>query len=152
MSLFKIQDYGISLTKANSAQVTVNFKNTETNESINWWGSLKEGKAREITIKNLFLMGFSGDDIAQIASGIEGGALNHIQEYELVIEEHEHEGKKSKRVKFINLPGSGGIKNKLDETSAKDALKALNLKGDVLALKKEMGVTESEKPKEDVPF
>lgn len=133
-----ITDYGISLTQAGKPQVTVKFTSHDGKE-FTWWGSLNEGMAREITLKNLFTMGFNADTLDPLAQGLAGGALNHVQEYEIVTEEQMNPKtqKMQTRVKFINLPGQSTT-GKLKTEDALKALSSINAKGDILAAKKQI--------------
>lgn len=153
MPLAKIVDYGISLTNDKLPQVAVQFE-MEGGAKITWFGSFKE-KAKEWTIKKLLTMGFSADTLEPLAAGPAGGALNHLQEYELVIEESvDQNGKPRKQVSWINLPGQTALRGKLEASDALNAIKGLNLKGDIMAAKKALPQIPAKKTGTDgdVPF
>jgi len=145
--LFKIEDYGITLTKDGAPQITILFKSVESDETKTWWGSLKPGIAREITIKTLMTLGLT-KEIEDLADGMASCALNVAQEYELVLEQSEYKGKTTERVRFINIPGSVSKSKMLDADAARIAISALNLKGDLMVMKKHLNV----KDQSDVPF
>lgn len=112
----KINEYGVTLTKAGQPQVRVQFS-VENGESISWFGGLASEAQQAITTKALFTMGANTSTIEKVELGKSGGALNSTKTYELVIEENEYQGKKSMRVKFINDP------EKVSENAPKPAPK-----------------------------
>jgi hypothetical protein len=152
MALVKIIDYGISLTAAKLPQVVVQFE-TGKGEKYTWYGSFKEN-SKEWTIKKLLTMGFSSDTLEPLANGMAGGALNHLQEYDITIEEKaDQNGQVRKQVAWINLPGQSAIRGKLEASDALNALKGLNLKGDILAAKKSLPMMPQQKTGTDeIPF
>jgi len=150
--LAKISEYGMSMTQGGAPQFVVKFDTKEAGTFV-WYGSLKE-KSRPFTIKALMKMGWTGskvEDMAPIALGIPGGALNHAQEYDIVVSEKaDQDGKIRKRVDWINLPGESAIKGKMEQTDAAAALLALaGLNGDILAIKKDLPPAPDNS---DVPF
>lgn len=156
MSLARIKEYGISLTQAKLPQVVVQFESLEDGKTYTWWGSLK-GDARQWTLKALLTMGFDGDSLEPLADGMAGGAFNHLQEYDIQIEtKPDQSGTPRTRVAWINLPGTGAIKGKLEAPDAIAALKQLgSLKGDILAVKKGMPQAPAAKSTvvtDEVPF
>lgn len=84
----KIVDYAITETKAGLAQVSVRFEFDGTSQMA-WYGSLKEGRAQEITIEALRECGFSGEtneDFAKIGLGPKGGALDTAREIDITLD------------------------------------------------------------------
>lgn len=167
--LAKIINYGISLTAANLPQVAVNFRAkidpkdpTKTKDFL-WWGSLKEGRAKEITIDALINMGFTDTNLDRIAGG-EG--LNKEIEVELVIEETatdktDDQGNVIIRegVKFINKVGGGYMGKVLSKEEAIAKLRGIGIEVTIAERKMNAGVlTPKSSAKEgvvvdaDVPF
>lgn len=135
----QITDYGIATTKTGNPQIMIKF-NCEDGKSRTWYGSLKEGRAREITIDTLLRCGFKGDDVSVLAGGHTSGQLDHNVELELVIEnEVGQDGKTYERIRWVNLPGGSGFKNAMTQDDAVQVLKGLNLKSDFAARKASAG-------------
>jgi hypothetical protein len=133
-----VQDYGIGETKAGDPQVFivfgVNFPDGEKN--MTWYGSLKEGKGREITIKALLAVGFEGNDVTRLIDGTNQAAPLPIApgaEASLVIEEEERQDGNGKihKIKWVNRLGGGGNVKRADPVAAKAKLAALNISGDI---------------------
>lgn len=106
----KLLDYGVKQSKTNNLMVVGLFgypQEDGTNKVYTWYGSLKEGQAKNITMARLQKMGFPKDgSLLQLNKGISGGALNHLQEYELVIEKQKDpQGIERERVVNVRLPG-----------------------------------------------
>jgi hypothetical protein len=131
-----VKDYGISETQAGDPQVFIAFDvaHGEGTETLTWFGSLKEGKAQEITLKGLLAAGFTGKDVSELADGPDGGALPLGIEVSLVIENEEYEGKTRTRIRWVNKPGSGGVQ-RADATTAKAKLAKLGLAGKIAQVK-----------------
>lgn len=127
-----VKDYGISETQGGDPQVFIKFD--VAGEDITWFGSLKEGKAQEISLKALLAAGFTGKDISELLDGPDGGAIPLGIEVSLVIEDHEYNGKKSLRVQWVNKPGGGGVQ-RADAATAKAKLAKLGLAGKLAQVK-----------------
>lgn len=138
----KVIDYGLSETKAGDPQVRVRFKLDGDGSEITWFGSLKEGKAQEITVDALLVMGFTGSDLTALEGGSGSKVLNEEKSVSIVVEAETYNGKTTSKVKWVNSI-DGGAK-KLDP-SKKSSLK--NLGGLVMARRKELGI---EDPKDDL--
>lgn len=148
----KIKDYGIGSTKAGDpkAMIMFTFKDENgTNHEMTWNGSLKEGRAREITIDALLNCGLKGDDLSQLANGIESNVLDANIEVELDIQHKEYEGKIGPRISWINRPGGAAFRDKMEHTIAVQKMAGLNLKADVMARRKEKGIPDK---KDIIPF
>jgi len=135
----KITDYGLYQKEGKAPSVMVQFQLIETPEKITWFGSLKEGKAREFTTKTLVqTLGYKGTDGSDLAQGQGSEVLSENKHFELVVEHNTYQGKTSARVKYINEPGGGVMANKVDASSAKVVVGGLNLSGDFLKAQQEM--------------
>lgn len=162
----RIKSYGVGKPSGNAKRPPI-FVEFEANDSMTgesgsvfYWGSLDDAKnpnakkhPYEITIDNLIRLGLKGNDPYSIADNAPG-ALNSFREYELVLEEQEYQGKKSIRVKYINLPGSGGVKEKLSHQEAKQ-MSGFNFAGAVMAARQQLGIkeeTQTETSFGDIPF
>lgn len=144
-----ISNYGIGVTQNGNPQVMIlfNFQDHENApREMTWYGSLKEGKAQEYTLKTLLYCGFSGSDPAEIADGIESGLLDHITPVKITVEEHEYEGKKSMRVSWVNKIGSKAMEKRITKSEAKLKLGTLNLKGTLAAVRQETGIKAEPRP------
>lgn len=149
--LAKITDYGLATSKAGNMQVMIKFS-CEDGKTRTWYGTLKEGRGREITLDTLIRCGFKGDDIAILSEGHMSGALDHNIELDLVIEnEVGQDGKTYERINWVNLPGGSGFKNAMKKEEAVTVLKGMNLKAD-LAARRAMQPTRKAAPESDVPF
>lgn len=111
--LAKIIDYSIIESQSGIPQVVILFEfltEDGMQHQLNWYGSFKEGKAREITIDTLLKCGFNGDDLSQLALGKESKALDINKILEIDIVREEHNGVPRIKIKWINLPPSSGYK------------------------------------------
>jgi hypothetical protein len=131
-----VKDYGISETKAGDPQVFVAF-DIDGHGSLTWFGSLKEGKAQEITLKGLLAAGFTGKDVSELLDGPDGGAIPLGTEVSLVIENEEYpagSGTMNPRIRWVNKPGGGGVQ-RADAATAKAKLAKLGLAGKLAQVK-----------------
>jgi len=131
-----VKDYGISETKAGDAQVFIAFDVTHSEgvSPLTWFGSLKEGKAQEITLKGLLAAGFTGKDVTDLIDGPDGGAIPLGTEVSVVIESEEYAGVTRQKIQWVNKPGGGGVQ-RADATSAKAKLLKLGLGGKLAQVK-----------------
>ena len=139
----RISNYAIGTTQAGDPQVLIllNYNDEENApHEVTWFGSLKEGKAQEITLRTLLDCGFSGSDPVDLADGTDSHLLDVITPVRITIEEHEYQGKKSLRVQWINRMGGRALEKKITKSEARIKLGALNLKGALAQARQEMGV------------
>ena len=128
------QTWGVRETAKGDPQIYVQF-----DLGLTWYGSLKEGRAREITLESLVTCGFMGDDLSELVSN--ENALNKKKDVSLVVEyEADQNGEPKPRIKWVNEVG-GGMKGKMDATDAIKALKMMKVKGDLAHIRKEKGVS-----------
>ena len=106
----RVIDYGLTETKAGDPQVRVKFKLVGDGSEITWFGSLKEGKASEITIDSLLVCGLHGTDLLILEGGSGSGALNEEKIVSIVVEDEEYNGKTTTKVKWINSLDGGAKK------------------------------------------
>ena len=122
---------------------------------LSWFGSLAEGRAREITLEALVTMGFNGDDLSDLVKN--PNALDKNKDLRLVVEHEPHyeTGVLQANIKWVNEV-SGGFKTQMDEGSALKALGSMKVKGDLIKIRNEKGVTVSETASpadsEEIPF
>lgn len=149
----KISNYGITNTKAGDPQIAVlfDFENQEKVPcEMTWFGTLKEGKGRDITLKALLTMGMRGNDIEALAGGLDSNTLNPENPVNITIdEEPDQAGKYHMRVKWINSVGGAAFRDKLTKDEAKVKLGALNLKGAMALIRAETGI--KDEPKKAAP-
>ena len=142
----KVIDYGLGETKNGDPQVKIRFKLDGDGSEITWFGSLKEGRAREITIDALLVCGMVGDDLNDLSGGAGSGILNEKKSVSIVVEDEEYNGKTTTKVKWINDIDGGGRSLAPDK---KPLLKSM--KGDILARRAQRGKVDS-KDNEELPF
>lgn len=138
-----ILDYGIGQTKSGDPQVMIQLNYQDSDQDVHeitWFGSLKEGKAQEITIETLLRCGMKGNDVAAVAGGIESDTLDVAPQYTIAITPHEYQGKTSMRVAWISNGGAGLAEKKISKQEAATKLGALNLKGAVAKMRSDTGM------------
>lgn len=159
----KITDYGITLTKGKLPQVCIQFEfeapdadSLTKKRALTWYGSLKEGRARELTIEQVLRCGLVGDDLRGLANGKSGNALNLEQEVGIEVEVRSNEsGKLTNGIKWINRLG---VKT-LDVNEAMNYL-GDGFKGDIMAARQKTGMksepSNAQQPNgfttDDIPF
>lgn len=116
---------GVSETKAGKPQVAVDLVD-EKNRQWSWFGSLNEGKARDITISTLKILGFSGK-LSDLASG---KGIDFNKEIQITIDDrfNEDRSKSYRGVTWINELGRGA--QVLAEADAVLKLAGLGLEAD----------------------
>jgi hypothetical protein len=111
-----ILSHAISETKGGNPQAAVTFSLTDKNQkphTMTWFGSFKEGKALDITLKALITCGLKGNNPS--------GHLEIGKEVSIVIEhEDDMDGKTHAKVKWINQLGE--IRNVIPQDLAKNKL------------------------------
>lgn len=105
-------------------------------ETITWYGYFTE-KTQERTLESLRLLGWSSDDLFDLA-GI--GST----EVRVVLEEEDYNGKMQLKVKWINGPGGLALKAPMSDGEAR-AFSA-RMKGAVLASKQKAPTTTASRP------
>ncbi len=123
----KIVSHTITETKAGDPQASIEF--AVGDDRIHWFGTFKEGKGRDITIKALLACGLKGDNPA--------GPLEIGREMSIVVDDETWEGTTRTKVKWINHLGAVKNMNPKDLAKAKLA----NLEGAVMAARQTMGTT-----------
>lgn len=142
------------------AVLVFDFMNEEGNpRQLMWFGSLNGG-AREITVETLVRCGFTGNDLADLNKGKE--VLNEGP-YEIVVEMNTYEGKTGPRIKYINAPGGGAFRERMQSADAVQLCSGLNLGADFMQARAKLGkktstpsaaskMTEPSFKEEDLPF
>lgn len=135
----KIISHGISETKNGAPQATIQFGfDVEGHQRrLTWYGSFKEGKAREITLKTLLECGLKGNNPA---GDLEIGKEMYIT----VDDETGEDGKVRTKVKWVN--SLGGVKNLLDTDLAKAKLG--DLEGAIMKARQDLKIAEPD----EIPF
>lgn len=135
----KIVDYAFRVTKNGDPEPTVRFRwKDEFNTDLewNWRGSLKEGKAREITLKALKTCGFKGDDLSLIADGVATGALDTTKELQITVSlKPGTDGKDYPTIDWINEVGGSGFQETINRGQVAALLKGMNLKAELASIK-----------------
>lgn len=158
----KIKDYGLSKSQTGTPCVFVQFEfveKTDAGDQIRrlTWRSYFTEKAKEKTVETLIkIFKYQGDDGSDIANGIGSNVLNESQEYDLVIEKEEYNNELHDKIRWVNLPGSGGGKvEKLSKSEASVLLGGMSLKGEFLSQKQNMpaqALNPSGAADDDIPF
>jgi hypothetical protein len=134
-----ILNHAISETKGGDPQaaVTFSFEADGKSHTMTWFGSFKEGKAREITIKALLTCGLKGNNPA--------GELDIGKEVSIVVEDEVgQDGKTRTRIRWVNP--IGGVKNVMPADAAKAKLS--DLVGAVMAAREDHKIPDSD----EIPF
>lgn len=135
-----ILNHAISETRGGNPQaaVTFSFEADGKSHNMTWFGSFKEGKAQEITIKALLACGLKGNNPA--------GELDIGKEVSITVE-HEtgDDGKTRAKIRWVNA--LGGVKNVMPQDLAKSKLDALQ--GAVLKARTDLGVPDTT---DEIPF
>lgn len=94
----KVENCGVVPDKKDrTPQPFIQFK-TETDETITWYGSLKNEKATDYAVKAAVTCGFLGSDWDQFNKLM----MAPGQKVQIEVEENDYEGKTYPRVKWIN--------------------------------------------------
>lgn len=155
----KILDWGLGRNKKQDPQIVLNLsvlmnpesrkvsededdeKVPEVWKSITWYGHLATEKGRAQTIKSILVCGFTGDDLGDLGSGVEGDALDTNREVDVVAGPKPNQAGTEvyDNVIWINAPNSGGGSEieKFDNKEAKKMLTGLGLKSALANIRKE---------------
>lgn len=127
----RIGDYGVKATNAGAPSLVVRFDafvpgEADTANPVYWRGYFSE-KALPHTEKNLETLGFHGQ-LADLADGPKGRALNDRKEYEIVViyEASEQTGKQFPVVRFIN-DLDRGVMGKVSKVEAAQMFAGISL-------------------------
>lgn len=151
----RVTDYGISETLGGDPQIFVVFDVDFSTglTPMTWYGTLKEGKGRDITLKALLTLNMQGNDIGALLDGKDGGAIPLGSEASIVTAENEYNGKTSVRIAWVNSADGGAAVQRVDKATGLAALAKLNLTGDLLRLRATSPAPVPAKdPNSDVPF
>lgn len=114
-----ITDYGFSKTKAGKEQLYIKLNVAMKNEqgesfakAMTWYCQLTE-KGTDIALNALVACGVKSPDMALIAKGAAGGALNLKSELNAVVEQSEEYGM---QVRYLN--GTDDVLGKMDHAEA----------------------------------
>lgn len=142
--LAKIVDYGLSESKAGNASVFIKFQ-VASGDTITWYGSLKEGKASEITLNALLECGLSSDDINGLSGGLDSNLLITDEDIDIEVrKEFDQNGVERLRVKYV------GSAKEIERISAEKARTLIP--ASVNMLLREMKKNKKPKVKKDPDF
>lgn len=149
----KIVDYGIGATKSGDPQVMVLFEFSDAEgqrHELTWFGTLKEGKGQEITLKALLTCGMVGNEVENLAEGVLSNVLDVDTPVQIVVEREAGRDQSGSptaqtypRIKWINRLGGTAFANKLTKHDAKFKMSALNLKAAVMDMRQKTGVKDA---------
>jgi hypothetical protein len=134
--LARVVDCGLTKTKAGDAMVLVRFKWDEENteRELNWNGSLKDGRGREITMEALKVYGLKTKDLSLLVDGAEN-VFDTVKPVMITVElEAGTDGKDYAKIKWVNDPDrAGSFKNEItNKDEAKALLAKMNLGADLV--------------------
>lgn len=159
----KISGYGIRETQKGLPEPVIRFTLEDEGKptSLNWRGSLNEGKAREITIKALLVCGLKTSDLSALADGPSSGALDMNKEVMIrVSPEVGMDGKTYMTVKWVNELGGAAFKAAITRDDAVKKMAGMNIDADVMLIAQDNGyevggsvaAKPAEAPLEEIPF
>jgi hypothetical protein len=135
--------WGLGETKAGKEQVAVEFVILDVDgtpgQHITWYGHFSEA-ALPLTVAALRACGWAGLDL----SVLEGLDTNEV---ELVIEHDTYEGKTNAKVRFVNVPRTGGALLKAPLDDAKKKAFAARMRGAIAAMEQGASKPATAKPK-----
>jgi hypothetical protein len=118
----KIKNYGIAQSKSGVPQVKVEFT-LENGSTFSYFGNLGSPEQQKYTTQNLLVLGATPSNIDKVEEGLAGGVLNLDKTFELVIADHEYNGKTYTQIKFINDHSAKPAQAFIKGTNALSALK-----------------------------
>ena len=113
----EVRSVALGTTGSGKEQIGIEFAN-EAGDSITWYGYFHTDGAYKYTCKILLLLGW--DPVTHrwaMEKLVDEGAINGAKA-SIEVEDEEYQGKTTAKVKWINLPGSSGMRNKMDKTDA----------------------------------
>ena len=133
--IVKPVEWGITQTKEGLPQLFITFEGDFSDEikRKTWFGSLKEGKAREFALKAICTCGFAYSDLSYIERY---DALDKNTEVSVVIGHEEFNGVTRDKIQWVNKIKS--LKASSDET--KMMLKGMDLKAELMVAMQEVGI------------
>ena len=148
----RIVDYGICATKAGApqARVTLEFMEDGQKRQLTWFSGFGDKQIKH-TLKALVICGLNCA-IEELADGLDCNGLDLTKDVAIIVEHDTYEGKVSAKVCWINAPAGDKFGKLMDKGSVKAKLGALNLKGELAAIRNELGVKPAPKPALDSNF
>ena len=140
----KIKDYGIYEGKdetKNHAKVIFSVEDNTTSDVLPetkefTWNGYFTGGAKAITVKTLVeTFGLDLQNYKNFNDGIGSHAINEDVTYEVELADEEYNGKKTLKIKYVNLPGATRRAAKLDKDKASIFLAGLNLEAEIISAK-----------------
>lgn len=141
----RIANYGVKKTKAGDPAPTIVFEVSVdgVKQRVFWQGSLKDGQARDITLKALAVCGFKNvRSFANLADGISSGLLDMDKDVQITVEHETSQdgsGKRFARVRWVNEAGGGKFKDAIDLQEATVLMQGMNLEADFMRIAQEGG-------------
>lgn len=124
----KAVDFGVTATSKGDPMVVVKF---EVEGQNLFWRGMFGDKSLAITEKALAALGFESDRFDVLADGPDSGALNLNLEVVIEVVNEEYQGQSRSVVKWINEPGSGGIKNGINRVEAVNLFRGIKPTGSI---------------------
>lgn len=139
--LVKPIEWGITKSKNGDPLLFITFNGafTDTITSKTWFGTLKEGRGREITLESIITCGFAYGSIDLFDRF---DALDKDTEVSIVIGHEEYNGVTKDKVNWVNPVKT--LKASADDV--KVMLKGLDIKGDLMVAMSKSGVKVKQAP------
>lgn len=138
----KISNYGIIKTKVGDPSPVIIFEIALDDQvhSVNWFGSFKDGMAREISLKALACCGFVQlNAFPRLALGVDSGLLDTDKLLDLTVEvKTDDEGKSFPQVRWIN-DSARRFRNSLGVEEAAALMATMGLESDFAMIAKQNG-------------
>lgn len=147
----KLKTYGLEESRAGHPMVVAIFILKDEHgqdHNLTWRGSLKPGRASELTIDQLLILGLKGDDLTGLAQGAESGLLNTEKEVSVSVEIEDYKGRLLPKIAWINRVSGEGFKAQMSKDEAVKKFAGLNLKTIVAQRRTEIG----NKKDDEIPF
>lgn len=140
----KVINCGITSSKDGNPQVTINLKllmnegaPDQTTQDMMWSGSLKEGRAQEITLDAVLVCGYKENNLNLLA---EGKGLDLEKVVQVTVESESYNGRDTLKIKWINEVGSGASKEFMAKNDAILKLTGLKIEGSLMERKQLKGL------------
>lgn len=148
-------DWGI-LTKENQEPRCFVEFTTETGDKVKWFSTLDETKTFpksgdriiDLTLRVLTVCGLSMEKYDFFAQGKDGGSLDSLKQVAIEVGSTVgKDGNTYQNVKSVRDPSDKpAIASKLDQAGSIQTMGGLNLKGNLMRVQQEMGITNESRP------
>lgn len=135
----KVSDYGVKLSSRDTMIVMIRFK-TKDDNYLTWTGSLVSEQSREVVYRTLFVCGWNGNKLEDLANGSSSGTLDTEKTVTLNVDTETNErGKTYNIVKFVNEPGGGKFQDALSKEEVIKRLSGVDATTEIDEARKKFG-------------